>query len=106
MRQNSSQSGVMKFSKEELGLVRFVDKNEDIREEFVAMKCITGGHIASGSPILNTLHQLGLSVDNLRGQCYDRARNMSGEVAAVQVFTGSFGRIHHLHHTCTAPVID
>ena len=49
--------------------------------EFVGMKRITGGHIASA--ILNTLNQLGLSGDNLRGQCYDGARNISGEVAAV-----------------------
>ena len=50
--------------------------------EYVGMQCITGGHIASA--ILNTWNQLGLSGDNLRGQCYDRARNMSREVAAVQ----------------------
>ena len=50
--------------------------------EFVGVKRITGGYIASA--ILKTLNQLGLSVDNLRGQCYDRARNMSREVAGVQ----------------------
>ena len=58
------------FNKEELALVvRFVDKNEDIREGFVGEQRITGRHIAS--VILNTWNQLGLSVDSLRGQCYD-----------------------------------
>ena len=50
--------------------------------EYVGMQRITGGQIASA--ILNTLNKLVLSVDNLRGLCYNRARNMSREVAAVQ----------------------
>ena len=74
---------VTTFNKEELALVvRFVDNNDNIREEFLGVKRITGGYIASA--ILDTLHQLGFSVNNLRGQCYDGARNMSGEVAGVQ----------------------
>ena len=50
------------FNKEELAqdCCLFIDKNEDISEEFVRVKRITGGHIAS--TILNKLYQLGLSV--------------------------------------------
>ena len=74
---------VTTFNKEELALgVRFVDKNEDHKEfsEFVGMQRITASAILSTC----TLNQLGLSGDNLRGQCYDGARNISGEVAGVQ----------------------
>ena len=52
--------------------IRFVDKNQDIREEFIkfeALERITAYHIASS--INNSLQQIGWDISLCRGQGYD-----------------------------------
>ncbi|XP_068704634.1 52 kDa repressor of the inhibitor of the protein kinase-like [Montipora foliosa] len=68
-------------NKEQLPLVlRFVDKERNVREEFVGFyECedgITGQAIAT--LIIKAVQELGLSMDFCKGQCYDGAGNMSG----------------------------
>ena len=70
-----------KNNKEQLPLVlRFVDKERNVREEFVGFyECedgVTGQAIAT--LILKAVQELGLSMDFCKGQCYDGAGNMSG----------------------------
>jgi len=71
---------------EQLSLVlRFVDKECMIREEFVDFRCtdrITGQVISS--LILEKLDQWGLDISNCRGQGYDGASNMSAQARGVQ----------------------
>ena len=65
--------------------VRFVDVGGNIREEFltfVKLARITGAHIAQ--EILGVLEELDIPVENMRGQGYDGASNMSSEVVGVQ----------------------
>ena len=65
--------------------VRFVDVGGNIREEFltfVKLARITGAHIAQ--EILHVLEELDIPVENMRGQGYDGASNMSSEVVGVQ----------------------
>ena len=68
-------------NKEQLPLIlRFVDKERNVREEFVGFyECedgVTGQAIAT--LILKALQELGLSMDFCKGHCYDGAGNMSG----------------------------
>lgn len=68
-------------NKEQLPLVlRFVNKERNVREEFVGFyECedgVTGQAIAT--LILKAVQELGLSMDFCKGQCYDGAGNMSG----------------------------
>jgi len=65
--------------------VRFVDGNEDIREEFldfVTMERITGAALSTA--ILTRLESWGIDIKNCRGQGYDGASNMSSSRAGVQ----------------------
>ena len=77
---------VTSHNREQLALcVRFVDKDNNIREEFVQFKKverITGKYLAD--VIINTLKSLGLEIKNLRGQGYDGAANMSSPKVGVQ----------------------
>ena len=68
-------------NKKQLPLVlRFVDKERNVREEFVGFyECedgVTGQAIAT--LILKAIQELGLSMDFCKGQCSDGAGNMSG----------------------------
>ena len=68
-------------NKEQLPLVlRFVDKERNVRQEFVGFyECkdgVTGQAIAT--LILKAVQELGLAMDFCKGQCYDGAGNMSG----------------------------
>lgn len=68
-------------NKKQLPLVlRFVDKERNVREEFVGFyECedgVTGQAIAT--LILKAIQELGLSMDFYKGQCSDGAGNMSG----------------------------
>ena len=71
---------------EQLSLVvRFVDKECDIREEFLDFESaerITGAVISN--LILAKLQQWGLDLLNCRGQGYDGASNMSSQARGVQ----------------------
>ena len=65
--------------------LRFVDKECNIREEFVAfvrLERVRAVDIADS--ILETLNNLGLSLSGLRGQGYDGASTMSGAKSGVQ----------------------
>ena len=68
-------------NKEQLPLVvRFVDKENNVREEFVGFyeseDGINGEAIAT--LVMKAIQELGLSMDHCKGQCYDGAGNMSG----------------------------
>ena len=66
-------------------VLRFVDKECIIREEFLDFRCtnrITGQVISS--LILEKLEQWGLDISNCRGQGYDGASNMSAQAQGVQ----------------------
>lgn len=71
---------------EQLSIVlRFVDSTSCIKEEFMTfVPCvdITGRTIANN--ILQKLEEWGLDVQDLRGQGYDGAANMSGKFQGVQ----------------------
>ena len=59
-------------------VIRFVDSSGDIREEFMEyIHCpsLVGEDIAN--QIQDALNKYGLDMNKLRGQCYDRAGNMS-----------------------------
>ena len=65
--------------------IRFVDVHCQIREEFVGfvkLERVRASDIASA--ILTFLSNVGLSLADLRGQGYDGASNMSGEVSGLQ----------------------
>lgn len=71
-------------NKENLSIViRFVDKSHTIREEFVGFHLCEEG--TSGQAIKDLIvnavtTDLGLSMDDCRGQCYDGAGNMAGRL--------------------------
>ena len=77
---------VTSHSKEQLALyARFIDKSNDVREDFIAfihLPRITGEVIAE--TIVSTLQGLGLKIENIRGQGYDGASNMSSDNVGVQ----------------------
>ena len=65
--------------------IRFVDENQDIREElikFEALERTIAHHIASS--IKNSLQQIGLDISLCRGQGYDGCTTMAGEKVGVQ----------------------
>ncbi|KAL5491305.1 hypothetical protein EMCRGX_G016568 [Ephydatia muelleri] len=64
---------------------RFVDQNNDIREEFLAfigIDRITGAEIADA--IVKFLQDNDVPIENMRGQGYDGASNMSSDRVGVQ----------------------
>ncbi|XP_021367373.1 52 kDa repressor of the inhibitor of the protein kinase-like, partial [Mizuhopecten yessoensis] len=71
---------------EQLSLVvRYVDMNNAIREQFLCFldcECITGEALTK--KICDTLQDLDLPIENLRGQGYDGGSNMAGHVKGVQ----------------------
>ncbi|XP_041364202.1 52 kDa repressor of the inhibitor of the protein kinase-like [Gigantopelta aegis] len=77
---------VTSSNKEELALCyRFVDTNNNIREEFLSflnLSRITAAVIAG--TILDFLKMTGLDATNIRGQGYDGAANMSSDNVGVQ----------------------
>ena len=65
--------------------LHFVDEKCDIREEFVTfvkLERVRASDITTA--IINTLEGLGLSLNELRGQGYDGAATMSGEVRCAK----------------------
>ena len=77
---------VTSHNKEELAIcVRFVEKNKNIREEFVGLlplERITGVYIAE--TVMSHLKKLGLELNNIRDQGYDGVSNMSSVNVGVQ----------------------
>ena len=73
-------------NKEEMPFcIRFVDSENNVREEFISFVPLvrTTGE-AMASKILTLLRDLGIPLQNMRGQCYDGAASMSGAVSGVQ----------------------
>ena len=77
---------VTTHNKEQLSIcLRFVDYEKNVREEFlgfVSVIRITGEALAC--TLLTTLRNVGLPVENLRGQGYDGAASMSCNTVDVQ----------------------
>jgi len=62
-------------------LLRYVDKNCEIQEEFLAFSTCRSGE-ALASNILSTLQSHGLDVKFVRGQGYDGAGTMEAQLVA------------------------
>ena len=63
-------------------VIRFLDSTKTVREEFVGFyfcKDVTT-RAAIKDLIISAVVELGLSMDDCRGQCYDGAGNMSGRL--------------------------
>ena len=70
-------------NKENLSVViRFLDSTKKVREEFVGFYLCEDGTIGAAIKdlITSAVADLGLSMDDCRGQCYDGAGNMSGRL--------------------------
>ena len=110
---------ITSHNKEQLALcARFIDKNNDVREDFIAfihLPRITGEVIAE--TIVSTLQGVGLKIENVRGQGYDGAANMSSDNVGVQrrirerspkaVYVHCSGHCLNLviYHSCALPQI-
>ena len=96
----------------------FIDKNNDVRENFIAfihLPRITGEVIAE--TIVSTLQGVGLEIENVTGQGYDGAANMSSDNVGVQrriresspkaVYVHCSGNFLNLviSHSCALPQI-
>ncbi len=94
--------------------LRYVDANNDICEDFVTFIKLERVHAID---ITGCLEELGLSLNNLRGQGYDGASTMSGEKSGVQkrirekqpkaIYTHCAGHFFNLAilSSCTLPPI-
>ena len=70
-------------NKEQMSLVlRFVDKDNNIREDFLKfIHCHEGLHGSElATVLLKGIHDLGLDIRNCRGQCYDGDGSVSGHI--------------------------
>ena len=66
-------------------VIRFVDANKDIREEFLEFKDLertTGAAVSE--TLLSTLRSLNIPIEDCRGQGYDGAASMSSQRVGVQ----------------------
>ena len=65
--------------------LRYIDGNHDIQEKhiaFVKLQQVRASDITNA--ITSTLEDLGISLQDLRGYCFDGASNMSGSKSGVQ----------------------
>ena len=93
-------------------VVRFVDTSRNMREEFVGFHLCEEG--TSGEAIkqliLNAISDLGLSMDDCRGQSYDGAGNMAGRyVGASTLIQGAFKKalyVYCMNHRLNLCVAD
>ena len=98
--------------------VRFADAHKDIREEFIQFSTltrVTGEAIATR--VCSDLADLGLDIENIRGQGYDGASSMSSsrigllalikEKAPLAIYTHCSGHCLNLviSHSCSSPTI-
>ena len=107
-------------NKENLSLVlRFVDSSANIREEFVGFHLC--GEETTGEAIkdliLKSINDLGLNMDDCRGQSYDGAGNMAGRyVGASTLIQRQFQKVVYVHcmnhrlnlcvaNTCSLPLV-
>jgi len=93
---------VASHNAEEMALcLRFVDKQCDIREEFVGfirLQRITGEHMAAA--ILSSLKDMQLDVANLVGQGYDGAASMCSDRVGVQCRIREEAPLASYFHCC------
>ena len=88
-------------NKEILSLVlRFVDSSANIREDFVSFHLC--GEETTGEAIkdliLKSINDLGLNMDDCRGQSYDGAGNMAGRyVGASTLIQRQFQKVVYVH---------
>ena len=71
------------LNKENLSVViKFLDSTKKVREEFVGFYLCGDGTTGAAmkDSITGAVADLGLSMDDCRGQCYDGAGNMSGRL--------------------------
>ena len=107
-------------TKENLSVVlRFVDASKSIHKEFVGYyHCIEGttGETIK-TMILKVVSDLGLSMDDCRGQCYDGAGNMAGQYNGAAALIKEQHQkaifVHFMNHhlnlciadTCSLPLV-
>lgn len=91
---------VTSHNKEFLALcIRFVDALRTIREEFIGfilLDRITGEYVANA--IVDKLEEIGLRIEDSRGQSYDKAPNMSAPGKGVQARIKVLSpKAHYIH---------
>ena len=101
-------------NKENLSLVlRYVDSSKNIREEFVGFRLC--GEETTGNAIkeliINSVRDLGLTMDNCRGQSYDGAGNMAGRYVGASTliqhqFPKAINYVHCMNHRLNLCVAD
>ena len=96
-------------NKENLSVViRFLDCTKTVREEFVGFYLCEHG--TTGVAIIGAVGDLGLSMDDCRGQCYDGAGNMSGRLnGASSLIRAEFDKaiyVHCMNHRLNLCVAD
>ena len=88
-------------NKENLSLViRFVDNKQTIREEFAGFHICEEGTtgLAIKNVIINAVTELGISMNDCRGQCYDGAGNMAGRLnGASSLIKGEYNKAVYFH---------
>ena len=66
-------------------VVRYVDNDFIIQERLIGIECVESTDAETlFQTLLNSFSIVGLTTDNLIGQCYDGANNMCGHIAGVQ----------------------
>ena len=92
--------------------LQFVNRNKAIREEFVGFHLCDEG--TNGRAIKErketAVTDLGLSIDNCRGQCYDGAGNMAGQLngasSSIAKEHGKAMYVHCMSHRLNLCVAD
>ena len=88
-------------NKENLSLViRFVDNKQTNREEFAGFHICEEGTtgLAIKNVIINAVTELGISMNDCRGQCYNGAGNMAGRLnGASSLIKGEYNKAVYFH---------
>ena len=90
-------------------VVRFVDAQDNIREEFVDFVLCDEGTTgrAITDKILFKLDEYKLNIGNIRGQCYDGAGNMAGRMnGAAALIQGESGASKAQYFHCSAHALN
>jgi len=83
-------------------VIRFVDANKDIREEFLEFKDLertTGAAVSE--TLLSTLRSLNIPIEDCRGQGYNGAASMSSQRVGVQA-----NILTHTHQTLLTSTVQ
>ena len=87
-------------------VIRFIDENANIREDFVGFfecnKGLSGKAICS--KLEETVSNLGLDMNNCRGQGYDGAGNMAGKYSGAAVIQQSYPKALYVH--CRSHILN